>query len=394
MSEMRPIRPEEIEWVAALYNNAFRIGMTTAHGWVAGLPVEETIAFVEKDRVGSIVRMIPYTVWIGGRALRMGGIGGVATWSDLQGKGYAGRLMRESIRLMRERGDVVSALYPFSHRYYRKFGWETLGQRITYTDVTPAQLFAHEERSWVRIVRGEDDIDVLNAVYQEYAQRFNGMIERTPANWRRRLQDLENVRGQAYFIECEGVPVGYFFCENHPLPTGGFDSVTRDFALTAPEAYRAMMGFLSTLPANVTRLTITAPAYPPLTEFFKEPFLTMRWSPSFQYRVLDVEQAVAARGYDPDVRERMVVTIQDETAEWNSGTWEIEVEGGEGRARRLAEAQPEIILSIQEFSRIFLGGCGLKALARQGFFPPVNLSVLGRIDSVFYDRPVHLMDAF
>jgi len=87
MPEIRAIRENEIEWAAELFNNSFRIGMDVACGWTNNMALDETIAVVEPSRVASFVRMNKYCVRIGGGEMAMGGIGGVSTWADCQGKG-------------------------------------------------------------------------------------------------------------------------------------------------------------------------------------------------------------------------------------------------------------------------------------------------------------------
>jgi len=394
MSEIRPIREEEKEWAAALFNNAYRIGMTMARGWTENLPLDETIAVVEKERVASFVRMNRYRIWVGGGEMAMGGIGAVSTWADCQGKGYAGKLMRESVRIMHERGDAVSALYPFSHRYYGKFGWASMGDRIIYTDAKQSDIIAHEERSLVRWCRGEEDIEHLDTAYRAYAPHFNGMALRSRETWANRLKQVANDKGQAYLIEKDGRCIGYFFCENLPAQPHGHESVTRDLACATPEAFHAMFGFLATLPTNVVKITVAAPASLPLWENYKEPFITMKWTLPLQYRVVDVERAIAARGYLPEAHGRLIIKINDSCGDWNNGVWEIEVQDGHGLARRNADAKSDIEMTIQQFSRLFMGAQDTMALAQQGLFPGVAKSTIHLMNNLFHDRPVHLIDAF
>jgi predicted acetyltransferase len=394
MAEIRQIRADEMEQVTALFNNAYRIGMTMAQGWTENLPPEETIAVVEKERVASFVRMNRYRVWVGGGEMGMGGIGAVSTWADLQGKGYAGKLMRESVRIMRERGDAVSALYPFSHRYYGKFGWASMGERIIYTDTRQDNLMPYEERALVRRCLGEEDIERLDTAYCTYALRFNGMVVRTRENWSRRLKHLMDEKGQAYLIENDGKPIGYFFCENVAAQPWGYECITRDFACATPEAYPAMFGFLAMLPTNVTKITITAPAFPPLIEHFKEPSFTMKWGVPLQYRVVDVERAVVARGFLPEAHGRFIIAVQDTCGDWNTGMWEIEVQDGHGEARRNPAARAELEMTIQQFAQLFMGHLDMVGLARQGLFSSVSIQTLQLVNTLFHDRPVHLIDAF
>src|SRR5947207_248211 len=69
---------------------------------------------------------------IGDAALPMGGICHVATLAAERNKGYASALMRDALRAMRAQGLCTSVLFPFSFRYYRKFGYELAGNHCQF----------------------------------------------------------------------------------------------------------------------------------------------------------------------------------------------------------------------------------------------------------------------
>ncbi|MCX7717335.1 MAG: GNAT family N-acetyltransferase [Candidatus Sumerlaeaceae bacterium] len=396
MTAPRPLRADELDLLGALFDNAYRVGLETGRSWARAIPPEETIAFVEGGRVASVVRMIPYEAYFGGRVLRLGGIGGVATWLDLQGRGYAGELMHRSVAIMRERGDAVSALYPFSVRYYRKFGWAHAGDRMLYLDVHQQQLVAYEERRLVRHCEGEREIPLLGEVYSAFAARYNGMLVRTEEMWRGHLRALSGCAGHAYIIEEDGRPTGYFFCEHKSLDTpGAHEALTRDFACTTPAAWRAMMGTLAVLPLNVHRLVIGAPVVPLLTEHFREPSQTARLHPVFMFRVVDLVRAVAGRGYDAQVRGAVRLSVHDAHGPWNSGVWEIEFADGQGEARPAPPgATPDAELTIQEFSELFIGYANPAALRRHGLFAKMSDQTAVLLSAAFCDRVPALADAF
>ncbi|MBN1901278.1 GNAT family N-acetyltransferase [Candidatus Sumerlaeota bacterium] len=394
MAEIRSIHENELEWAAALFNNAFRKGMESARGWTSGLPLDETIAVVEKDRIASFVRMLKYKVWVGGCEMRMGGIGAVSTWADAQGRGYAGDLMRRSVCIMRDRGDALSALYPFSHRYYGKFGWASMGERIIYAEARQNDIIPHEEKSLVRWCKGEEDIDLLDAAYRKYAQRYNGMTIRPRERWAAILRSMQELNGQIYLIIRDENPIGYLYCEQILGKPGGHETIVRDFACTTQEAYRAMFGFFASLPTNVGKITLSAPFLPNLASFYKEPFITMKWALPFQYRVLDVERAIGARGFNPDAKGHLKIKILDECGDWNTGVWEIEVASGKGFAKKTTGKKSDIEMTIQDFSRLYMGAFDAASLAAHGVLENIPEKTIMKMDALFRDHPVHLVDGF
>jgi len=392
--EFRPVREDEIVRVADLYNNAYRVGLAAARSWVQDLPVDDTLAVVEPGRIASIVRIIPYTIWVGGKDLRMGGIGGVATWADCQGKGYAGRLMRQSVAVMRERGEIVSALYPFSHRYYRKFGWETAGQRLFLSEFTQADVHRYEERDWVRACLDDADFESVQKVYQSYASGYNGMVVRDSDNWKRRLKGLSDAGGQAYLIEHDGKPLGYFFCVNRATAPGANESQTHEFACLSHEAYRALFGFLSALPTNVKSISLAAPGIPSLLDHFKEPFVSIRCQQTFQFRIVDVQKGLAERGYDLDLAGRLTLSLRDECGDWNNGTWTLDFEQGRCEVRKAPSGDADVQMTIQDLSRLFIGAVDPVVQARHGAYQGATLKSLKLLRDAFHDRTPYLADAF
>ena len=59
-----------------------------------------------------------------GREVRMAGIGGVVSRPEQRRQRTIRRVFERMLPVLYERGVTLSALYPFSHEYYRKFGYE------------------------------------------------------------------------------------------------------------------------------------------------------------------------------------------------------------------------------------------------------------------------------
>lgn len=91
-----------------------------------------------------------------GRAVRIGGIGGVKTHPAARGRGYAEQGMRRAIDFFHEQADVAFALLlcePKLLGYYGRLGWDEFGGRLVVT-----QHGAEGEFTFLRVmVRGIRD---------------------------------------------------------------------------------------------------------------------------------------------------------------------------------------------------------------------------------------------
>ena len=92
---------------------------------------EDHFILKENKRIVSHVGLFPMEVIAGKSKVKVGGIGGVATHPDYQGKGCMGKLLKYSVEKMKEREIPLSILWGDTQRY-RYFGWETAGRKIVF----------------------------------------------------------------------------------------------------------------------------------------------------------------------------------------------------------------------------------------------------------------------
>ena len=73
-----------------------------------------------------------YDFYLDGKAVKAGGIGGVATYPEYRETGAIREIFKTLLLEAYKNGEVLSALYPFNHKFYRKFGYEVLPFRNEY----------------------------------------------------------------------------------------------------------------------------------------------------------------------------------------------------------------------------------------------------------------------
>jgi predicted acetyltransferase len=391
--KVRQVRSDEREQIAQIYNNTFRVTMEMGRGWAKGTQLKNTRAIFEGKRLVSMLQIVPYTLWIGGKILDMGGIGGVATWADCQGKGYASTLMKDSLVQMRKRKQWVSALYPFSYRYYGKFGWAIAGHRVKYKEFKQHEVPVYPEHKMVSAVSNAENYTVLDRVYRRMAERYNLCAKRSQKDWKARVDRLKKDNGQVYVIKDGKEYIGWFFCQN--IREGYFNiSLTNDFAYTNDTSLRAMMGFLATLPTNVKKITVVAPYDVDLWHYFKEPYIQTEFKNEFQFRVVDFEKAVKSRGYTPDTKGKITIQIADKYAQWNEGTWTIEVNDGKAISVAKGNKKPDVVCDIQTFSQLFCGYTKAEQLAWQGRLKVKSEKTFRMLNRLFHDKPTLMLEWF
>lgn len=69
---------------------------------------------MEDGEVAAKAHLIPFEIYLEGEPLRMGGIGSVATYPEYRRQGYVKGLLTHLLAVMKEEGQTVSMLHPFS----------------------------------------------------------------------------------------------------------------------------------------------------------------------------------------------------------------------------------------------------------------------------------------
>jgi GNAT superfamily N-acetyltransferase len=82
---------------------------------------------------------------------------------------------------------------------------------------------------------------------------------------------------------------------------------------------------------------------------------------SLWVRLVDLPEALAARGYEADGN--VVVEVTDEPAPWNAGRWRIRVKDGTAEVTR-TDDDAEVSLSVVALGAAYLGGSNLAAMWR------------------------------
>ena len=221
-------------------------------------------------------------------AYRMGGVAGVACVTDQRGRGHVARLLKHSLVQMKEAGQSVSGLYPFSFAFYRRHGWDWVGEKRRYT-LTLAEIPSYPEGAHTSMVDVEAVLPELKDCYARYASRYPGMLDRVAPipNYWQGLQDRDNKRTYvfAYRHPLTGVVDGYL---SFRFPDDGDVGQVGDFFANSPEAYRGLLSILHYYGTQIRKATWTAPVDDRLPLYVMSNDLEMASRPLFMGRIVDI----------------------------------------------------------------------------------------------------------
>ncbi|WP_307728572.1 GNAT family N-acetyltransferase [Alkalicoccobacillus plakortidis] len=132
--DIRPIGIQHVDQSAELLTYVFQVTnqdlaqIRGQHPMQWKKPVLEQcegLGWFSGDKLVSQLVVYPFNVNIHGKAFKMGGVTGVGTYPEYVGLGLMNDLMKQSLQKMRDSGQTISYLYPYSIPYYRKKGWRS-----------------------------------------------------------------------------------------------------------------------------------------------------------------------------------------------------------------------------------------------------------------------------
>lgn len=291
------------------------------------------------------------------------GLAAVAVDETARRRGVGRKLCVEAVRLARERGDVLSVLYPFRPAFYQSLGWGYVGEMHAYR---------FRPESLVRIRNGDvshatvNDTAAIAACYGRVAGESNGLIARTPRVWR---QALQGDGTYVYVTGASGRIDGYMIVRfgRGPAPDERPLYVTE---MVAADRHTAdvLFGWLAAQRDSWRIVLYDATPDERFDQRLSEPrppgFRAARylWAPVARIirgpmlRVLDVPGAIERRRRWPQSPPlRFGLEITDDILPENDGAFDIDFDGDRARVRRAEAPRPTLRTRIDTFTQIFAG---------------------------------------
>lgn len=375
--EIRPIKPEEkiladkIDSIAFLYKRDFSTVADTdkESGEAANIYKRYRAAFDETGKMCSCLQLIPFDINFDGKSVPMGGIGGVATLPEEREKSGIRGIFEYSMNEMYENGYVFSYLYPFSHSFYRKFGYELNMTSVSYS--IPLTDFRQLKQSG-RLVMYTKDMDAsqIKSVYGEYIKDKNLAVIRTDYLWERFLEKdayKDNVFLYIWY-DRHGKARGYIQFSASSVFESKCNMQVNELIWLDREALTGIFAFLGRLTAQMDKMIWRAPSFVNLLPLFPEPYdIKQEILTRGMNRIVNVEKALGLMTA-PEGAGEVVIGVEDSFFPVNSGNYRIEWNDGRHTAER-TKKDPDMFCDVQALSQLLTG-----------FLTVEELKLAGRLD--------------
>ncbi|MFC6717797.1 enhanced intracellular survival protein Eis [Natrialbaceae archaeon GCM10025810] len=334
------------------------------------------------------------------------GLASVATPPEYRRRGYVARLLERSLEEYRERGSLVSILWPFGYAFYRRYGWET-ANRLAIHECDPSVLsFAREEydREDGRFRRLEArDFSTLEAAYVAHRDRYAISLERDEAWWRHRIFDGHGTAPFVYAYERDGDVRGYLVYE---IEDRSGDETRRGRTMAVSElvavdhdALLALLAFCADHDPQVERVRFRVPEDLPIRETVRDPDeveTALETGP--MVRLVDAAETLSALSYPP-MDANLTLAVEDPLVEWNDATFELSVADGRATCERLVglgDADPDTSASVDArldvaaLSQLVVGARTASDLERTGRLETHGPETTSTLETLFPEAAVYL----
>ena len=340
-----------------------------------------TIGAFDGERLLAHARVRAYQQFWGGRPMPMGGVAGVVVAPEARGRGVGSRLMAAIARRSLELGDLVSALYPATIPMYRALGWEVAGAQ--YRINLPPEALRTLGGKDIQLRRAtESDVEpFLTRLHDRYVvERANGPKLPTRSEAREQLID----EGMMSYVG-DGGHVVYEWAKE--------DLVVSYLSADTPEIARALWSVVGSGSSIVRSVVAYVAPDDPIQLLLPEEIAHEMYLKRWMLRLLDVQKAVAARGFSPAVAGSAAVSLQDPVLSGNSGAWQLEVSGGRAELAPTQASSASLRLDPNGFAALF-AGTPVHVLRTAGLASGGHRVGDELLDAAFAGSPAYLLEYF
>ncbi|HKS49198.1 MAG TPA: GNAT family N-acetyltransferase [Amycolatopsis sp.] len=345
-------------------------------------PAERKIgAFAGDEPIGVASSVGTAMAVPGGRVVPAAAVDGVGVRADHTRRGVLTAMMREQLRDLVGRGEVLAALHASETTIYGRFGYgiatrcqdvRLIRHRVRFRDHVP-------EGGRVRLIEVDEALELIPRLYERIGLRRPGMIERRERWWHYARHRIVGEHLTAVHTGPGGDDgfVLYKPIDRHEVTLPGALLRVRDLHAASVPALAGLWRFLLKIDL-VSEIRASRPVDEPFTAMLVDSRaceVTGAWD-ELWVRILDVPAALAARTYRAG--EPVVLEVRDTLLPQNGGRYRVTADG----ASR-TDARAQLRLDADTLAMIYLGEWRASALA-----------ATGRIEAVDPGAPHHADDLF
>ncbi len=302
---------------------------------------QNTVCLEEHGRIPAAMHIVPYEVDVRGGEFPTAYLVGVATMPEDRMRGLSKELIREGLRLCRQRGYRFSHLYPFLHSFYARLGYGVANRRKL-ASLRASQAILLPQPYKVRPMDG-DDASAALACYRRFMEGKNGYVIRSSMEGRLKEHLLESPAVAALYPN--GDMAGYCLCyfENGVL-------IADEMVYDSPEALESLAAAMGSLQKPEGEIRFTLPEWEALPE---------NWGGSAQTEDYAMARIIHLDGLTVPAPESatgdVVLRVFDDFLPEQAGIYRAIATDGQVTFTRYEKGAPQCEMDIRPLSQMVCG---------------------------------------
>ena len=291
-----------------------------------------------------------------GQFVPMAAVGGVASLPEARKGGNMRNLITFMLQDAKARGDKLSALYPFSHEFYRKFGYEVCARKKHVFLLMDALKNYPDHGSVQQFFPGMDET-VLQNIYQTWIQECNLTFESAGKQQKKWDKNPYTDRHYVYiWYDDDGTAKSYLHYSRETQKEELIYKI-HELCYTCREGLFGMFGFMKRLSAQSRGFSwdIPEPLDPLL--MFPEPYIVQSEMHEYVFgmaRLVDIPWCLENKPW-PQVQDTLTIRVTGDVLSENNGVYKVTL-GEKITCEKISDdVVADMETSIQVLSMLALG---------------------------------------
>lgn len=395
---VRPAQSNEEEIVAQIRAIGFSYDKAKALAALRSDPRYDLSDILVAEFGGKVVgtaTVFPAKMWLSGVPVQVGAVAGVSVLPEFRRKGIGAKMIRFAMLRAYSKRHAMSALFPFSHKYYNKFNYNTVGDLHAYRLHRTNIIASPNADGQVRPFH-PNDLRIIRVMYKGQMTWHNGWFTRSDAWWDKLIKSWSKIT----VFDNDGMIEGYVAYEiqtnsnNEPV-----FYIKEMFAPEGP-AYKALTHYLATQ-KEADIIEYLAPPNTLLRHSLHQPVAydaqNRGWlfndlchvTPGPMARIIHVPEAFTARFYTRGMSGERVFQITDPLIPANEEPILFRLVDGRPETKQASDAKVQVKTDIGTLTQVLCGYLKAKEANLLGRFH-ASEDTCSWLDQIIADDPLFI----
>ena len=278
----------------------------------------------------------------------IGFVTSVSTYPEYSGKGIMSKLMKKSLSRMREKGQSLALLYPYSIPLYRKYGWEIISNKISY--IIKDRQIPSKSKAPGSVHRVSWKNEDFMKLHTQFAKQTHGCLFRNALAWEEYWRWDYDDTVVAIYYSVKNKPLGYmvYLIRNDIMHIKEMIYLNR-------EAQKGLWEYIHAHDSMIDEVRGNTYFNEPVAFDMDDGDIKETIRPYIMGRIVDIEKFFSHYHCDP-LEKNVCISfeITDHVLDWNNRTFNILFNEGNCSLTE-QKADCHVAMSIATLTTLLLG---------------------------------------